>query len=1654
MVRLERISVAPSAQRRKSAEALIALLRSELHQEPDAQLKGFFEYEVGRLLEAELQQPHKALESYVSARQSSPEFLPALYALLRLARQGFGAESVEKLLEQLIALSPSGRDRASHLIDLGWYRAGRNSDRKRAQQALDDALATDGADEVVLVAAELLAWHLGADELACRAIEARANALEGQAEEQALLLADLARHLEHRGNSSAARSWFEQAARVEIASRRYVEIFAGFALRARSGEARIEALDLLQRRLAQQAATAARTSELERISQTPDAGQSPHPSQSDGTVQPSIPGQSESTRQSRNPLRPSNTLWRASGANPAEAAAAHTHTVEQTALLRALALYEQAHLLAQVQQQFGRGYAMIDEARALLPEEDVFIDDTLLFADWTERAEEAVTLRARILEQSVGSQAGRASVAIALWAGKHVQGHSAKERQKLLQSALRSSPSNPWLLSALGAELLERGDAQAYYDVLIQQVEEAPMHWWEASQLASREIGDGTAALELAQKAPAPSDAASLAAVMEALELAIEHRSFAVFEHLIAQSDKRMDEAQRTFAAVESLRFIDEEATSAVRQHAIRLVFQLAPQSLPIVLAAIQRCLHHRDLAEAEAGMELAARLVAPTWRNALQCLRGIVLLHLDRQAEAERVLKSVGDDGSADAFAQALLVETRLASGNVTMAIRESERLLSFPPESDSHRIGRHQLLRLGIASLARNQQPETRTALRRHMELSRESTSAWAMFYSGTRSGELGALSEALDALIGERPLGSADDATLAYLRGRVSGARSTAATSKAQDLTRAMADPRYRVFSSLGLATLPSSRGDESKRTALSTLANLAEGAAKGEWRCELLMSAASDACSSSADAALTALRQLRQERDEQDVGALVVSLVGLLVDKQAGAERAELLDTVARQTSDAQAGLSLRLHAQRARWVQQGANAFADGLLSASSLATQGSQLAAVAVAWEEGLSVGNEELDARAQSYRLRQPHVEDRERQELNAALGRLATLQNQNAEAVQLLEAAIAENPQDLSAYEALRTAARKTEAWSLVVSACDRLAEALEGEMRANLLEEASAILRLKLNKPHEAESRLRAALEILPDRAETQQKLHDLLVERGDTRSLLDLNAKRLRSSTAPEEQSTIYYEQARLFRSEGRLNAALESLQALLATDPAHVGALALAAETFVTLERWPEAVHALTQLAEADIPKEEAVMARLGAAEFLDRRLREPRAALKQLQLVKEATEADYAMLMRMVDLAERAGEPAEHVVELLDEASELIDDVEGRSATLMRIVEVLARSTTDPVPMQRQLERVLAQDPANVEATSRLIALAKDRPLAQIDAKTYERFLLGVQEELESDPLSAVSLKKLLRWAEWTEDLSLIYRVGDLLTALKSTSPQDRQSLRHIERRAIAENLALELDVEPLFQDIDNSSALTRAALACSEAMMRADGLTLEGYGISRKGETQALEFAPLRQRLGQLSLRFALPESGLYEGQVEVEGFALVIDKKGKAAWIVDDRLRQRVEPSDWFRAGVMLGGWRCGLLPWFMRSPQDNATRLYSVFRLLGPAPGREVLDSIERIEGEMVLKELSRRERRAIQQLVPPDMEERDFHRWARRIELAALKSGVFVAGTMLPAVSLLQGEIANNAHAVGDAFKELARFWATPTSHWFGPQGALQ
>lgn len=649
---------------------------------------------------------------------------------------------------------------------------------------------------------------------------------------------------------------------------------------------------------------------------------------------------------------------------------------------------------------------------------------------------------------------------------------------------------------------------------------------------------------------------------------------------------------------------------------------------------------------------------------------------------------------------------------------------------------------------------------------------------------------------------------------------------------------------------------------------------------------------------------------------------------------------------------------------------------------------------------------------------------------------------------------ATLAEDEDDLSAYEALRVAAREAGAHRLVVRACDRMAEAVEGELRAQLLEEAAAVLMDYLEVDEEAEPRLRAALAVDPTRPIAYARLHDVLSARGDDAGMLALLLARVDVTDDPDALAPLFYEEARLRRALGQRDEALGALENLFLLESEHVGGLALLVEINVQRESWQDAVDALRRLAEAaDVPPAQQRIARLGAADFLEKRLGKPDEAIVELRAIEALGLADRGLYERMAAISERASDVDAAVASLLKGAQAATD--RGERATLHRRRAQLEARRGDERAAAAAYRDALAAAPLDVEAAEALGRLVAPDERAAVGVKLEE----SARTALAPDPLEPTLLRTLRSAAVLRGDPALERQVLAALIAARLADTSEAHAgsaptpaLREGARLSDGTLGALRLDG-------DVQAALELADLA-NESLLELDRIDPSTFGVGRAELVRGLTptgggAPPSVASLVAIAVALGAAPAELYVGGRDPAGCAGVA-YRGKPLWVFGQSALEAPTRARFVTAQLALG-LRLNVSPLAQRLVRDGLEAAIDALLATSAAAGAPLAVGQTRPGVEALVprlsKVVSRRARRAAPELAAKLGDGRAVMGYARGLRATLLRVASVVCGDPSPALDVLAGGSGSGGGASGRTerstrenaeARELLRFWLSPAA----------
>ncbi len=728
-----------------------------------------------------------------------------------------------------------------------------------------------------------------------------------------------------------------------------------------------------------------------------------------------------------------------------------------------------------------------------------------------------------------------------------------------------------------------------------------------------------------------------------------------------------------------------------------------------------------------------------------------------------------------------------------------------------------------------------------------------------------------------------------------------------------------------------------------------------------------------------------------------------LLAFMLSDDASA-RSRTLANLARLDPEPQARAELALHALRTQTLH-GLPRADDPLVSALALLDEAPESLAAAVALGEALTDKDAaELRVTALSARLR--HTPEARARGLRAELLRAYLDAERFPEALRLARELVERDRGDLSAWDGLREAARHVGDHLQLVAACDELAHHTSGVHRARLLEEAAAALHDVLDDPAGAETRLRQALGEDPGSASLFERLHDLLLEQGDLEGLVGVLRARVAISAAPEEKLELSYSLARILRALGQRPAALENLQLVLDADPLHPDALSLAAEIYASEQNWDAAVTALDALARSDVSAAQRRLAREGAADFLEHKLKDPAAAYAQLAQLASAGYADLAIFARMADVAQRAGLP-EHAASSLAQAA-------GHSAgparaTFERRAAVVYAQSLGRADLARDaLLRALAADPLDIDALEALQAAASPN---EPELTSSEMFLHELWSALRAEPADPKLLRALARCARLRSDRTLEYLALTALHALALADADDRAALETL--RAKLPSLPTGTISDMQFSLLGGPTH-AHAAFRVARVMCRA-GLELTVAKPHMGRRTRVRDTSELYSTVGRLTRTFGLKLDELHQNPADADDVKVWAKPgSGELTVVLGADLYLPLPAAARFSLGMQCAAVRLGVLPLVSAERSVSRDLLYASLCFAPAAPQPPDAARLRPLATELS-RRMSRKDRRdleaALSELPEPASA---LHEVGEDARAGAYRAGALLALELAPAL----------------------------------------
>ncbi len=1402
------------------ARSLATQLAEAVTAEDDRAEKSMLLHETAEIEERVRNDELTAAKNYLAAFNARPQFRPPLFALIRLYTRRKSVTNLAKLLEALIKAAPSESEKADAIVERGSLMEDRLEDAIGARGAYEEAVIVDGVNRNAWIALERIALKEKDHDLLHRALLKLAE-LTNDPNRKARLLTEVAGDLARVGTPEAldqASHLLQEAAGQPLGRWRALVEIERFAERTNRPQDLVFALE----GRASLAASVAGGESFQGGS---------------GSFAISRLQDTEEARQTAADLWSRASRVRLGSLNDAE----------------------------------GAGSAM-EQALALKPDDTRFRVYAMQVADLAGDTGAAAVHAAWLLEREYGDPSTVASLHFRIAEACAAQGDMTGAGHALRKS-IEAHPNSPAALGALVDQMMAAGDGVAAADEFerLATLEEHKVRkaalFRTAAMLSLALAADPEAATRRFREASVqdPTDVVSRRALLVLLAPKAHGDDarplLVIIDELLKLAP---DEDDRVVLLLDKLRI---ERFELKTLDAAAETAQALAEATPGDRFALETALALRSAEKAYGpAAKLAEQLAAASSGD-------------DRvayTATAARLHQAAGDEARARTLALGLHKEAPgdpyLATMSFRFALAAADHagaldvLLRKTDASQDESATRWLLM--GAVLLANaGAKDASRRALERAAERSPASPAVRAALLATTRWRGDGALRTKLaEAAIASPEAGDEEVALgVELVLAKVFLEHDLPAAMEALDPVVAKAGSESLSVSLLNAIALGSQRGPDAEETvnALQGLLNVLPVNDTVRVAIELEVARALSSSSATSDQA----REVRQLLDEEQPHSVAPRLLALL-DAIQREDRVEVPTALVKVAESADANTaavmrSLAMAAMRAQGRET----------EALALATKFPDLRASAVALSE-LSVNVEQASIRSNGLFARIAIADESQRPGLARRAAAWSSLAGRDDEAVASVEALLGDDPDDLIAWDLLRVAGRRRALWPRVVEACVSLAERVKDASRASALwEEAGVVYLDQIGETQKAEVALRNALESDPRRVLAYRRLREILEKRKDHVALEALVTTRIAATQEPEELAELLWEQARFRRAQGRREEALESAKNVVLLEPEHVAAWAMVAEVHASSGRLEEAADALTHLARAkECPPGNRKVARMGALDIYDVRLKQPDKAIEQLDALVAEGDADDKLVERGVSIASKV-EMWDAALRFARIAADRARSPLTKSTTLLRVAEILRDRLADSDAALKAAQSAHDAMPSRLEALRAVHALADDDERARRSKRTIE----ALREAMRAEGPSAEHALAIDQAAELGGDRVLARSAQRLASALGAPDvtvtrvgvPAGKPSLRDA-------GLALR------FRDVDDVGAGVLLLESVLPDMVEMVGLATDDFGVGR-GDRVRGSGQPVRDAVAPYAAVAGFSEFELYVGGNDDKRIAVI---------------------------------------------------------------------------------------------------------------------------------------------------------------------------
>jgi tetratricopeptide (TPR) repeat protein len=469
---------------------------------------------------------------------------------------------------------------------------------------------------------------------------------------------------------------------------------------------------------------------------------------------------------------------------------------------------------------------------------------------------------------------------------------------------------------------------------------------------------------------------------------------------------------------------------------------------------------------------------------------------------------------------------------------------------------------------------------------------------------------------------------------------------------------------------------------------------------------------------------------------------------------------------------------------------------------------------------------------------------------------------------------------PDHPSGWEGLLAAARDGEDPVLLAEATAALGNTSRiPKHAARLFEEAADIFFDRLKDDVAGVAALTRAVELDIERTSSFEKLFNLLRDTAPASDILALVDRRLPVATAREEILTLEWERARALRQEGDTAQALAALENVVASDPGHIGALALFGEIYITTQRYADAAEKLAELAaRSDAPATQRLTSGLAAVDLFENQLGATARALQVLLILHRAGLSTLPVRERLARAAAKSGAWDDAVI-VLEQLMFERNTPEERAEAARLALAIHRDRRHDPRSAGHAAEVLLTIVPYDAETLDLALSGSLDPQLTEKLLMIGRNALLRVTS---LDPTQIDPLKRLARIADRLGDIQLRQATLGALVALGHGHSGNKTELLVLEQRiSTIPPVALGDDVFAELADPEDTGPIPKLLSVVAPYIEKALGPTLSTFQVSKRTRISASSGLPIRNEIAAWVGAFQLRDFELYLSPVAAERVA-----------------------------------------------------------------------------------------------------------------------------------------------------------------------------